>query len=342
MRQSGFWRRCVLLVLIASLAGVSLPGFAVQHTVAGATFEDGASSLLGQPASTFNKNKENDKSSKDNGKHKGQEKKDKDNKKNNGNGNSGKHQQPIDEADTYTVNISCLFDGGSDQTTCTFTGIAPESGKKIGQITVPEVAVCADVLGGTADYVHPDPKTHVTGYRSHGSEAAFSLILAGEVATSGSTTYWFKVGGSIFPGQGAGLACAASADASPETENPAVATPDAVSGSTGALVVTTYLCAQVPDDPQTFDWFGSCNQGGNFTFALDEAGAGPAGHYVLDTPAEGITVFGDLVPGLYHLELPGEKWCHAESDGVNSEGNLQVAAGKNTQVWIFLCGMAGS
>jgi hypothetical protein len=352
MRRSAFWRKWLLLVLMLGLIGGVLPGAVAQATVTGVSSDTGLSAMTGPVTGIASKNK--DKSDdKDNGNHNGQ-KKDKTNGKDNGkdktNGkDNGKHkgkdkgkQQPIDASDPYTVDVTCLFDAAADQSTCTFTGIAPESGKKINLLSLPEAAVCADVVGGTADHVQVDPKTSVTGYQSHGAAASFTLILAGKVSASGTTTYWFKVGGNIFPGQGAGLACAAALEESPESPTPDASTPAADNPSTGKLVVTTYQCAQVPADPQTFDWFGSCEQGGAYHFALDEAGAGAASHYVVNTPADGITEFGELAPGLYHLELSGEKWCHAESDAVNSEGNLNITAGENTQVWIFVCGTAGS
>ena len=367
MRQSGFRRTWLLLVLVLSLAGSALPGAVAQASVNGeATGRGDVSSMVGSSSGLVSKpkhkgkddkgpgkeknddkgqgkDKKDDKgdgpgkdkeNGKDNGKHKGQNK----GKGNNGNGK----QQPIDATNAYTVDVTCLFDETANQSTCTFTGIAPDDGKKINEFSVPEAAICAEVIGGTADYVQADPKMNLTRYQSHGPDASFSLVLAGEVSTTGTTTYWFKVGGSIFPGQGAGLACVDQAAESPPADNPDAGTPAADSLSTGKLVVTTYQCPQLPEDPQEFDWFGTCEQGGDYHFALDQAGAGAAKHYTLDIPDDGMTVFSDLEPGLYHLELSDAKWCHAESDRVNSEGNLSITAGENTQVWIFVCNVPAS
>jgi len=371
MRQSGFRRTWLLLVLVLSLAGSALPGAVAQASVNGeATGRGDVSSIVGSSSGLVSKpkhrgkddkgpgkeknddkgqgkDKKDDKgdgpgkdkeNGKDNGKHKGQNK----GKGNNGNGNGNGKQQPIDATNAYTVDVTCLFDETANQSTCTFTGIAPDDGKKINEFSVPEAAICAEVMGGTADYVQADPKMNLTRYQSHGPDASFSLVLAGEVSTTGTTTYWFKVGGSIFPGQGAGLACADEAAESPPADNPDPGTPAAETSSTGKLVVTTYQCPQVPEDPQEFDWFGTCEQGGDYHFALDQAGAGAAKHYTLDIPDDGMTVFSDLEPGLYHLELSDAKWCHAESDRVNSEGNLSITAGENTQVWIFVCNVPAS
>ena len=33
-------------------------------------------------------------------------------------------------------------------------------------------------------------------------------------------------------------------------------------------------------------------------------------------------------------------WCHATSDRVDPEGNLQIEAGQRTTVWMFVCPVA--
>jgi hypothetical protein len=321
-----------ILILLASLAGT-----VVGPVQAGAAPGVAASS--------------NHLLAKDNGKHKGEDK-DKGKEKKNGHDN-GKHkgkdngkakgkQKQIAEADAYAVEVECQFDAKASQTTCVFTSVAPEDGKDVNHIDLPEEAVCAEVVDGDYDYVNPDPNTNVTGYQSRGHEGAFTLVLTGQVTTSGATTYWFKVGGGIFPAQGPGLACAAS-DQPTSRETTAPGTPEAAPASTGDLTVTTYLCGETPVDPATFDWYGACDQGGSYNFTLDVVDSGPATTYTVDASQPGVTTFGSLAPGVYHLELPGAKWCHAESDDVNADGDLNVSAGETTQVWIFLCtGSSGS
>jgi hypothetical protein len=316
-----------ILILLASLAATVAGPVPVQ---AGALpgVETGGNSLL----------------AKDNGKHKEKDKdKDKDKGKGKKNGHdNGKHQgqqKQIAEADAYAVEVECQFDDRANQTTCVFTGVAPEDGKDVNHIDLPEEAVCADVVGGDYDYVDPDPNTHVTGYQSRGHEGAFTLVLAGQVTTSGATTYWFKVGGGIFPAQGPGLACETTGKAASQLETPPASTPDVAEDvpDTGQLTVTTYLCGETPVDPATFDWYGACDQGGSYNFTLAVVESGPATTYTVDASKPGVTTFGSLAPGVYHLELPGAKWCHAESDDVNADGDLNISAGETTQVWIFLC-----
>jgi hypothetical protein len=44
-----------------------------------------------------------------------------------------------------------------------------------------------------------------------------------------------------------------------------------------------------------------------------------------------------LQPGTYALKEVGAEWCHAESDSVDSRGNVIVRAGARANVWIFDC-----
>ena len=56
------------------------------------------------------------------------------------------------------------------------------------------------------------------------------------------------------------------------------------------------------------------------------------------TDAEGTFRVEELAPGTYDLDAPDAVWCHAESDGVNERGEVEVEAGEETSVWIFFCG----
>ena len=50
--------------------------------------------------------------------------------------------------------------------------------------------------------------------------------------------------------------------------------------------------------------------------------------------------FPNLAPGAYALTSLTGGWCHAESDGVDAQGQLLVAAGQRVGVWLFACGQA--
>ncbi len=116
--------------------------------------------------------------------------------------------------------------------------------------------------------------------------------------------------------------------------------PDVVTDTAGTIVVEKYGCAlpQVKR-PANFDWFANCapqTTGVRFTISklVD-------GQYVPTlagvTDANGQLKFPNLAPGTYKLQEVGADWCHAESDAVNAQGDVVVAAGKRSTVWIFNC-----
>ncbi|MCC7024881.1 MAG: hypothetical protein IT338_18775, partial [Thermomicrobiales bacterium] len=51
--------------------------------------------------------------------------------------------------------------------------------------------------------------------------------------------------------------------------------------------------------------------------------------------------FGNLQPGTYQLQPEGGAWCYAESDNVDANGNVVVAADAESHVWSFTCGGPG-
>ena len=55
------------------------------------------------------------------------------------------------------------------------------------------------------------------------------------------------------------------------------------------------------------------------------------------TDGDGILRFTRLQPGTYDLQEVDGTWCHAESDSVNAQGQVVVAAGERASVWIFNC-----
>ena len=55
------------------------------------------------------------------------------------------------------------------------------------------------------------------------------------------------------------------------------------------------------------------------------------------TNASGILKFTGLANGAYHLDETTGDWCHAEADRVDSAGNVLVANGGNTDVYIYNC-----
>lgn len=236
----------------------------------------------------------------------------------------------------YAVEVICEFDSDSNSTECVFTGIAPSGTNGVSHIDLPQDEVCAEVTGGTFAYVDPDPDTHVIGYQSAGGDASLTLILEGDVTTTGAATYWFKTADGVFPSTGPGLGCR-EAMAGAATEETA-GTPADVTDSTGALLVNTYLCTDVPEQTAEFDWFGACDPvGGMHEFTLAGVDAGTGDQLSEESSTEGSAAFESLAPGAYLLEIVDTQWCHAESDNVTSEGTVIIEAGQRTTVWAFVC-----
>ena len=243
----------------------------------------------------------------------------------------------------YTVEVTCEIKDAT--TTCTFVPQAPEGGKKVDHLLIPAEAVCADVVDSDTEYVDPDPNVHRTGFRATGKKGA-TLTLVGEVATNGTTTYWVKAANGVYPATGPALACGPDTPASPpETTPPAdgkatptqapaptdTATPPA---TTGTILVTTYTCSGVTADTPDVDWYGACQlAGAGQTFAV----TGGSTELTQTSGDDGTATFADLAPASYSLDDTSADWCHAESDSVDSSGQLVIEAGATAKVWLFYC-----
>jgi hypothetical protein len=242
--------------------------------------------------------------------------------------------KPITQTEDYRIEIACEYDDGLDQTSCVITGVAPEGGKKVGHFDIPADSVCAEVIDGDFAFVDPDPHTDVNGYSSRGNKAEITLIMRGEVTVAGTATYWFKVASDVFPATGPGLSCVP-----PSEEQLPASSPTATSEpATGSLVVTTYTCVDVPEQRTGFDWFGGCHLfDGSVSYELVSVASGAAYTDTASVTATGELTFDSLEAGTYQLTRNDVSWCHAESDNVNSEGEVIISPGERTNVWIFTC-----
>jgi uncharacterized surface anchored protein len=114
--------------------------------------------------------------------------------------------------------------------------------------------------------------------------------------------------------------------------------PEDLTSDTGAITVYKYACP-VTTPSASFDWYGRCDpQGQGVRFSLsvwDGAAFTPV--TTAATDADGILRLTRLQPGTYDLKELDAGWCHAESDSVNADGHVVVAAGKRASVWIFNC-----
>ncbi|HYI23802.1 MAG TPA: hypothetical protein VD767_00195, partial [Thermomicrobiales bacterium] len=247
-----------------------------------------------------------------------------------GNEGRGNDEDAVAAADNYQVSVSCQ--PGGVETICTFDPVAPDGGKDVSHLVVPEDVACADVIGGSGDFVDPDPNAHVTGYRFTG-RGPYTLAFEGLVAVSGTATYWVKAASAVYPAAGPGLECAAGASlddpagkATPEPTVPAAPT-------TGRAVIEALGCPDVPADTSDFDWYGHCPPDGDlhrYLLSRDTSDTNPL--LAAQTNASGTATFDDLGPGAYHLEDADARWCHAESDNVNADGNVVIEAGATTTV----------
>jgi hypothetical protein len=319
MRTLPAWRVIALIALLAALAVVSLP----DRGITLADDNDGNSS--GQGSDDDDDSGQGEDGDDDNS-----------GEGNNGADNSGQGRNDdnaVATAAAYTIEVTCASTADATQTACEFQAIAPPGGKKVSHVVVPAAVACAGVVGGDAEFVDPDPNAHVTGYRE--THDAFTMVFDGLVTPAGTATYWVKAAAGVYPATGPGLACNAPASAAETASTPAPATP---APETGTVVVVAYACQGVPADTSAYDWFGACTPGGpSHRYLLDPAENASDDLFAAGTNDTGSATFADLAPGAYALDDPDGNWCHAESDNVNAESDIVVAAGAETTVWLFYC-----
>jgi hypothetical protein len=267
---------------------------------------------------------------------------DKDKKPSKDKGNKKDKDSAVVLLERYMVDVACEFDPIDETTTCLLTRIAPDGGKDVGFLQVPETAICADVIAHDGEYNDSDPHTRVAGYKSKGDKASLALELDGEVTTQGTESYWLKAGGDTFPATGPGFDCHAPGEtftletADKETGNPTGATED-----TGTLRVHVFTCEGVPEDTSEFDWFGTCVQGPESTeFSVTGYSSGDENGETAATGPEGEITFASLDPDTYELGMFGGIWCHAKADNVTTDSGLVVEANSDTNAYIFICDTA--
>lgn len=258
--------------------------------------------------------------------------------------NAKKDKENVTAVADYRVEVTCEPTNDGADTACTFAPVAPEGGKKVSHLVIPDDVVCAEVIGGDGDFVDPDPNVRVTGYRFTGN-TPYTLVLEGEVTTLSTATYWVKAANYVYPATGAALACdiAATLDESTPPAGKPTPEPTAPPAATGTIVVEAYACANIPADTSDFDWYGACAPDTtvhSYQLAQDTDATNPL--HTADSDDTGTAAFGDLAPGAYNLDDTGDRWCHAESDSVNAEGNVVVEAGVTSTVWLFYCPEGGS
>jgi uncharacterized surface anchored protein len=116
--------------------------------------------------------------------------------------------------------------------------------------------------------------------------------------------------------------------------------PEDVTDTTGVVLVRKFTC-DIEKAPKGYDWFEECglsDQNAKFALNSYNVKTGAFQEYSQGTANnDGFLRFTRLKPGTYELKEIGDTWCHAESDSVDSKGNVVVKAGKVSTVWIFNC-----
>ena len=120
--------------------------------------------------------------------------------------------------------------------------------------------------------------------------------------------------------------------------------PAVISDTTGAIVVQKYSCP-VENPSADYDYYTNCGPQSTpveFDIALYN---GENREYepvtTGTTNVDGLVTFARLTPGTYALDEAGEGWCYAESDSVNTNGDVVVRPNTVSKVFIFNCGAVG-
>ncbi len=110
--------------------------------------------------------------------------------------------------------------------------------------------------------------------------------------------------------------------------------PEPPAGPSGSITVREYLCEK--DASEIKDWDAECapgSTGTSYTIANTSTGASASG-----TPdSAGVFVFAGLPNGFYTLKQNEGNWCRAIADRVDSQSQVIVEGGGNTDVVLYQC-----
>ena len=116
--------------------------------------------------------------------------------------------------------------------------------------------------------------------------------------------------------------------------------PEPVTDSTGVILVRKYVC-DVDAPPKGYKFADECRLSDqNATFELKQYNEETTeyGNAQQKTAnPDGILRFINLRPGSYQLREVGDNWCYANSNSVNSKGDVVVKAGQVSLVSIYNC-----
>jgi len=116
--------------------------------------------------------------------------------------------------------------------------------------------------------------------------------------------------------------------------------PEDLTETTGTILVRKYVC-EVTDPPKGYDWESECrlsDQGSRFELSPYDPETEEYGEVTIgQANPDGLLRFTRLEPGEYRLREAEAPWCHAESNSVNSRGDVVVRANALAEVWIYNC-----
>ena len=116
--------------------------------------------------------------------------------------------------------------------------------------------------------------------------------------------------------------------------------PEDLTETTGTILVRKYVC-EVTDPPKGYDWSNECrlnDQGSSFELSPYDTETEEYGDVTTgQANPDGLLRFTRLEPGEYRLREAEATWCHAESNSVNSRGDVVVRANALAEVWIYNC-----
>jgi hypothetical protein len=199
----------------------------------------------------------------------------------------------------------------------------------VGDVSGNDANIAIDASGGTANANASggDSNVAIAGGGQIGTETVqagelgrLTLELEGNVVPGKTTTYWVDTDVGRRPASG-----------------PALVQVGDTAAEAGVIIAEARTCAIGEAQPD-YDWFGQCTSPAvdmRFTLLPATGDGGPLA--TVATNAQGRAHFGGLAPGTYLMQPEGTIWCYAESDRVDSNGNIIVEAGVESHVWSFVC-----
>jgi len=113
--------------------------------------------------------------------------------------------------------------------------------------------------------------------------------------------------------------------------------PTAAPETAGTLRVVAMSCSATP--AAGADWASACTLPVDRAHFKVKALDGPLAEWFREIRADasGVAMLASLPPARYQLEQVSADWCRAESDRVDTDGDVVIAEGQVTTVWTYNC-----